>query len=410
MALTPLDEAISAILAGVEPVTDNERVPLGAASGRILASSTISSIDVPPCDRSAMDGYAIRVSEVPGRLKVTQRILAGMPPLRLSEGEAARIFTGGVIPSGADAVVLQEDVRAEREWVTVIRPVAPGSNIRLKGQDFVRGKTLFERGYCLQAVDLGVLASSGLNCVRVYRPLRVAILSTGDELIEPGARPAGVWQIYNSNHVQLQQTLRGMGFSIVDGGLVSDDPALIAGALSELSEVSDCILTTGGVSVGDADFVTRIMQESGSLTLWKIGLKPGKPLAVGSLNGTPLFGLPGNPVSAWVTLVVVVKAWLQKRQGVVTKPIPDFTVTSEFSYDNVSARDEFMRVVCRDNDLGISIARSGNQDSGILSGVSRSDGVLRIRAGQHIVLGQKVTIIPRLYAEHLAYATLKVNF
>jgi len=303
------DDALERILAAAKVVADVEKVPTLDALGRTLAVAQEATADVPAGDNSAMDGYALRICDVPGpdtRLPISQRVAAGHAPEPLAEGSAARIFTGALIPDGADCVVKQEDCSAEDGQVIVHIPGALGEHIRRRGDDVRTGELIIEAGVRIRPQEMGVAASNGIASLPVYRPLRVAIVFTGDELVEPGAK-LETGQIYNSNSFLVSGLLRELAFGVIDHGIVIDEPDRLREVLSDAARSADVIVTTGGVSVGEEDHVRDVVQQLGEIDLWRIAIKPGKPLAFGRVGATPFFGLPGNPVSAFATYLAIVR-------------------------------------------------------------------------------------------------------
>ena len=313
-----VSDAIASLLKDSKRLVESERVDLLASRGRILAQDVIAPIDVPPADNSAMDGYAFRYAEWPGadrEIPLSQRITAGSVPTYLEAGTAARIFTGAEVPEGADTVVMQEHCMASEDGVRIEKLPASGANIRPRGQDIGAGQKILSAGHRLRPQDLGLIASQGIGEISVYRRLKVAILSTGDELAEPGseARPG---QIYNSNRFTMHGQLSAWGFDIVDMGVAQDDPAVIRETFSRAADEADVILSSGGVSVGEEDHVKDVVESLGAIDLWRIAIKPGKPFAFGQVRGTPFLGLPGNPVSVFVTLLIIGRPYLFACQGV----------------------------------------------------------------------------------------------
>jgi molybdopterin molybdotransferase len=318
MSLTPIDTALEQLRPLLPLITEQESVLLEQAAGRVLADDCVSPIDVPPHCNSAMDGYALKSTDLESgniQLKITQRIAAGEVGRQLNSGEAARIFTGAPVPEGADAVVMQENCKASGDVLYVLQQhVKPGENLRLAGDDIQAGALVLAKGRRLKPQDIGLLASIGLESVSVIRRLRVSLLTTGDELVQPGTKlKAG--QIYNSNYFTLHALLKSLQVEVLDCGIVADDFEGTRLALVAAAERSDCVITTGGVSVGEEDHVKAVVEQEGELQLWKLAIKPGKPLACGKIATTQFFGLPGNPVSAFVTFALVVRPCLLHMLG-----------------------------------------------------------------------------------------------
>lgn len=392
--LLSVEEALGRILSGAAPQRPVVRRSLLDALGSVLAEDIISPIAVPLNDNSAMDGYAVRAADVGQPLPVVQRIPAGCVGDRLEAGQAARIFTGADIPDGADSVVMQENCELVGDSVIIHGEVHAGQNVRSRGQDIATGATVLYRGRVLQPQDLGLLASVGASEVSVFTPLRVAILSTGDELLEPGSGPLQSGQLYNSNRYTLAGLLRNMNCEVVDGGIIPDDPKQTAQALQQAAENSDCVISSGGVSVGEEDHVKAQVERLGHLDLWKLAIKPGKPLAFGRIGSTPFFGLPGNPSSVFVTFCIVTKPYLRKLQGVVEKEVPRMTARAGFRRARPQKRQEYLRVeVCGSED-GLTAMAFNNQSSGVLSSISRSNALAVIPIGATIENGDEIEIIP----------------
>lgn len=380
------------ILSAAKNICHTESVSLLEAQGRILAVDVFASLSVPPCDNSAMDGYAVRVADcqLPA-IPVGGVIYAGSAPGVLVAETAQRIFTGAPVPEGADAVVIQEDVQRTGDVIHLNAGVTvhQGDNIRLAGEDIRSGDRLFARGHYLRAQDLGLLASVGIGRVVVSRPLLVGLLCTGDELLEPGDAPQP-GKIYNSNRYLLSALLRDLGCEVLDAGILQDDPAAIQTALHTLSLNADVIISSGGVSVGDADFVKQAVQALGTLDVWKIAVKPGKPLAFGTVCEKSFFGLPGNPVSAFVTFMLFVRPFLQLLQGGEVRDLPCVPARTGFSWPKAGKREEYLRVNLR-NENGVLVAMAlPNQGSGVLSSVCRSDALLRVPVGGTLTVGDSV--------------------
>jgi molybdopterin molybdotransferase len=348
---------------------------------------------VPPADNSAMDGYALRASDVGQPLAVSQRIPAGAVGVALEPGTAARIFTGATIPAGADCVVMQESSKEEGGRVALIGSVQVGQNIRPRGQDINAGETVLSQGRLLRPQDLGLLASIGCAAVNVYRPLRVAVLSTGDELVEPGSGELRDGTIYNSNRYTLGGLLRGINMEFVDCGIVADDPDATARALQEAAACADCIITSGGVSVGEEDHVKSQVERLGQLALWKLAIKPGKPLAFGHVDETPFIGLPGNPTSVFVTFCLIARPFLLKMQGLDEKLSPRLWASAKFTVPRPGSRQEYLRVTLENTEHGIEASRFPNQSSGVLSSVSHCNALAIIPTGSTVEQGDKVEVL-----------------
>jgi molybdopterin molybdotransferase len=392
MALTPLSDALERILSDVEATLDCETVALEAASGRYCATTINATLSVPPADNSAMDGYAVASHNVPGTLAISQRVPAGHAPLPLEAGTAARIFTGAEIPAGADTVILQEDAEAGEGQVSL--PAAqPGQHIRRQGNDIQPGDELVAAGQRLTPQDIGLLASVGLDVVPVFQSLSVAVLTTGDELREPGSGDLDPGQIFNSNRFTLAAQIRALGMTVINCGNLPDDPDQIGEALERAAAEADCIVSAGGVSVGEEDHVKSQIEQRGALDLWKLAIKPGKPLAFGHVAGTPIFGLPGNPVSAFITFALVAKPWLIKRQGGRLVPTLRFPVRAAFSITRPGTREEFLRVRLTGSGEALRAALTGSQSSGVMTSLSEADGVAVIAPGTAVAEGDWVEVM-----------------
>ncbi len=396
--LTPLDDALATLLAQVQPVSSRETVPTALAAGRVLAADLISPVDVPPADNSAMDGYALRAADAGQALPlpVTQRIPAGSVPQPLASGEAARIFTGAQLPPGADSVVMQEHTELVDDRVRVTQPVTPGQHVRLRGEDVRTGSVVLPAGTRLDAVAVGLAATAGAAALTVTRRPRVALFSTGDELVMPG-EPLPPGAIYNSNRFTLRVLLEGLGCEVVDLGIVPDKLEATRAALREAASQADVILTSGGVSVGEEDHLRPAVQAEGRLELWAIAIKPGKPFAYGKVGAAHFIGLPGNPVSSLVTFLVLVRPFLLKLQGASRLAPRGYRIPAGFDWPKPDKRREFLRVRL---DEASGLALFGNQSSGVLTSAFWADGLLDNPPGQAFKAGDAVRFLP--FAELLA--------
>jgi molybdopterin molybdotransferase len=393
----PFATAKTSLLASARPITDSEQVDTALAFGRVLATAVVSPLTVPPFDNAAMDGYAVRTVDAatPGRrLPVSQRIAAGDTAAPLPPGTAARIFTGAPVPAGADAVVMQEDCRAEGDSVVVAAVPVAGQHIRNAGSSLRPGQEILATGGRLSAAALGLAASVGLARLPVLRRLRVAIFSTGSELTAPG-EPLLPGHIYNSNRYVMRGYLDDLGADIIDLGIVRDDRDATRAALREAAARADVILTSGGMSVGDEDHVTAAVRSEGRIDVWKIAAKPGKPFAFGAVrrsNGeTPFIGLPGNPVSLWVGLLTLVSPYLRRCQGMSRVEPPSLTLRADFEYLVKGDRMEFVRV--RRNERG-GLDIYPTQDSAVIASAVWADGLVPVGAGTRVAPGDMVECLP----------------
>ena len=386
-----VQEAITRLLENVPARPERENIRLIDGLGRVLADDAYALINVPPAANSAMDGYAIRFGECaqpPQKIPLSQRIAAGHPPQPLAPGTAARIFTGAEIPPGADTVVMQENCSADESFVTINELPEPGDNIRPRGQDLCAGQQMFATGQRLRAQDLGLLAAQGISQVQVYRRLKVAMLSTGDELIEPGESP-GPGKIYNSNRYTMHGLLSAWGFEVVDLGVAPDNVDAITERMKQAAKSADVVISSGGVSVGEEDHVKAVVESLGSIDLWRIAIKPGKPFAFGEVKGKPFLGLPGNPVSVLVTLLIIGRPFLFACQGIANREIYPSRQPALFDRP-ASTREDYLRV--RSTPDGLELFPS--QSSGVLLSASWSDGLVRKNVNETIRRGEPVDFLP----------------
>ncbi|MFZ0469274.1 MAG: bifunctional molybdopterin-guanine dinucleotide biosynthesis adaptor protein MobB/molybdopterin molybdotransferase MoeA [Thiogranum sp.] len=373
-----VEEARRRILQSVTAVECPQKVALRAALDRVLAQDVLSTVDVPAHDNSAMDGYAVPARDLPASgtraLRVVGTAWAGRPfTATVRPGEAVRIMTGAVVPAGCDAVVMQEQAECDGEQLRIGNGHRPGQNIRRAGEDLRKGQVALARGHRMQPADLGLLASLGISEVHVQRPLRVAFFSTGDELRSIG-EPLETGQIYDSNRYTLFGMLTRLGVDIIDMGVVRDDPAAIRDAFVRAAANADCVLTSGGVSVGDADYVKQVLDEVGEIRFWKIAMKPGRPLAFGRIGAAGFFGLPGNPVAVMVTFYQFVQPALRRMAGETEVTLPQFTVPCLSRLKKRAGRSEFQRgILSRDEQGQWVVRKTGVQGSGVLSSMSSAN-------------------------------------
>jgi molybdopterin molybdotransferase len=375
----PVAKAREVIARFLTPVTATERVHVRAALGRVLAEDVVSPFNVPAHDNSAMDGYAVRIADLKNDGDVTLKnagtSFAGAPfKGTMGAGQCVRIMTGGVVPAGADTIVMQEHVKADGDKVTIGKGHRKGQNLRKAGEDLATGQVALKRGITLRPADTGLISSIGVGEVTVYRRLRVAFFSTGDELVSIGTQPAE-GQIFDSNRYTLHAMLERLGCEVLDMGVVRDDPKLLERAFNEAAAAADVVITSGGVSVGEADFVKDLLNKLGEVVFWKIAMKPGRPLAYGKIGAAHFFGLPGNPVSVMVTFYQFVREALLKLAGCDPVPVvPTFKVPCTSSLKKAPGRTEFQRgILTRDAAGNWSVRVTGEQGSGILRSMSEAN-------------------------------------
>ncbi len=390
------NEALERLLKAAVPVTRTETVPTLYAEGRILAAAVKSTVDVPPWDNSQMDGYCLRAEDIAGateaspvRLPVSQRIPAGSLGTALAARTCARIFTGAPMPPAADTVVAQEDVERDGDEVIFKAPAQEGTFVRRRAGDVAAGDVVAEAGEKLTPGVLGLIASVGAAYVTVVKPLRVAVFFSGSELAMPGdPLPAG--GIYNSNRYTIRALLKGLGCEVYDLGTVPDSFEKTQEALSKASRETDLIITSGGMSVGEEDHIKPAVERLGKIDMWRVCLKPGKPVAFGEVKGVPFIGLPGNPVSSFVTFLMLARAFILRRQGVKNVRVMPLAVRADFT-KKADAREEFVRVR-RNEQGGLDLYRT--QNSQILASCAWADGLADIPAGAEVKPGDMVSYYP----------------
>ena len=408
--LLPLADMERLIGERIAPVAETERVALGRARGRVTAADVIASVDLPPFDNSAVDGYAVRhadlASDADTRLAIGGRLTAGArADIALQTGQAIRIFTGAPMPAGADTVFMQEDVTVDGDSVVLPRGLAPGANRRLAGEDVPAGNVVLPAGTVLEPQHVALAAALGITALEVRRRLKVAIFSTGDEVVEPGA-PRSAAAIYDANRYLLAALLERLGAAVTDLGILADAPDALADALQAAAGAHDLIVTSGGVSTGEADYVRAAVERIGSLVFWRVAIKPGRPVAMGVIRagantGSAAFvGLPGNPVAVFVTFVRVVKPLLRRLSGAQPQELLALPVRAAFAYRKKKDRREYVRVALRRAADGeIEAVKHPQDGAGILTSLTETDGLLEFP--------EDVTAIePGTRVGFLSYATL----
>ena len=395
--LTPVEDALVHLRAQAVSVPPIEQVPLVDALGRVLACDVDAGLAVPAFDNSAMDGYAVRCADcknVGSSLPVAQTVAAGHAGSDLAAGTAARIFTGAPVPAGADAVVMQENARREGGSVVILQVPRSGENIRRAGHDIAGGSRVLSRGHRLAPQDLGLLGSLGKARVDVYRPLSVALLNTGDEVVPQGQslRPG---QLYDSNSHTLAGLLTQLGMRVVRMGIVADDRQSTVEILQKAAEQADCVITTGGVSVGDADHVKAAVETLGNLSLWRLAIKPGKPFSFGRIGQVPFFGLPGNPVAVFITFVILVQPFLLKLQGAAADSTVRLKARADFAIAEAGTRQEYLRVRLQSGEDGFPVLQLfKDQSSSVLTSLSWADGLAVVPVGTTVSRGDWIDYLP----------------
>lgn len=386
--LLPVDEMERMIAERITAVAETEAVTLHAARGRVLAGDIAAPLDLPPFDNSAVDGYAVRHADLAPkdetRLNIVGRLQAGAASShRLGAGEAVRIFTGAPMPPEADTVFMQEDVRDEGQSVVVPAGLKVGANRRLAGEDARKGAVILRAGRRLGAQDVALAAAVGLTQLDVRRQVRVALFSTGDEIVEPGTvRPGSA--LYDANRYLLAAMLERLGAEVTDLGILKDEPNALGAAIGNAARTHDLVLTSGGVSTGEADYVKQAVEKLGKLVFWRVGIKPGRPVTMGVLPGlagtnAAFVGLPGNPVAVFVTFVRVVRPLLLRLAGAVPEPLIPLPVQSTFAYKKKKGRREYVRVALKRRADGVVEATKHAQDgAGVITSLTETDGLVEL--------------------------------
>lgn len=394
--LTAIEDALEHILRNVSSATGMEDVVLNHAAGRVIAETIKAEINVPGYDNSAMDGFAVNTVSIKNpecTLAISQTIPAGSTGNKLEPGTAARIFTGAPIPVGADAVILQEDTEYDAQKVKIKQLPEAGQNIRLCGHDIRQGDVIFDQGHKLLPQDIGLLASLGIPQIKAYKPLKIAVLNTGDELVAPG-EGLSPGQIYESNSFTLDALLKALGMETQKLGIVKDERQATEAALLKAAEQADCIITSGGVSVGEADFVKEAVTASGELSLWKLAIKPGKPFSFGRVGNTPFFGLPGNPVAVFVTFLMLVKPYLLKMQGAKNIYSKSYQIAAGFEVAEPGSRQEYLRVRLHKSQNKQELQPFPNQGSSVMTSTSWADGLAVIPINTRVKQGDFLDFLP----------------
>lgn len=395
--LLTVDAARTMIAARVGPVADVEVVGLHDADGRVLAADVAAPVDLPPFDNSAVDGYAVRLAglEQGGSLPVSGRLAAGAAAQPLAAGTARRIFTGAALPAGADTVFMQEDVRLDAGCVQLPPGLRPGANTRPRGEDIASGATALRAGLRLRPQDLALAAALGITSLPVRGAVRVALFSTGDELVEPG-QPAGAAQRFDSNRVLLGAMARRAGAAVTDLGILPDRLDAITAALQAAAGDHDLILTSGGVSAGEEDHVRAAVESVGQLVFWRLAVKPGRPVAMGVVGGVPFMGLPGNPVAAFVTFAQLARPLIAALAGETVHTQPQVLAPAAFAYRKKAGRREYVRVrLLRGGDGAVAAHKHGVDGAGILTSLTQTDGLAELADDVVAVApGDTVAVLP----------------
>ncbi len=387
-----LDDAIKFILQTIGSNPESETVPIEKSSRRFLAERLSSNDDIPPFDNSQVDGYAVNTNHIQLNTPITisQRIPAGSNPYELEKSTTARIFTGAVIPKSSDAIVMQEEVKIENGQAVFVKKILPGQFIRKRGCDLKKNQIFFERGRLLSAADVGMCASVGLKNLQVFKKLKIGVFSSGDELKQPGEK-LNAGEIYDSNRPMILSLIKALGIDTLDMGCLPDDLNQTIKQIANASDKVDIILTCGGVSVGEEDHIKAAVETLGSINLWKIKIKPGKPFAFGYIGKTAFMGMPGNPVSAWVTFALLCRPYIIKRAGGNVPGNSTLFLESNFEWSKPNDRQEFLRgKINEDGKLEIF----KNQNSQILSSICFSEGLIEIPIKTSVSKGDKLRYYP----------------
>jgi molybdopterin molybdotransferase len=385
--LMAVDEALSIITSRLMPVEGTDVVPLEQADGRTLAADLIAPLNIPSFMNSAVDGYAVRGEDVPASnaraFEIQDRVAAGASAREaIQPGHAIRIFTGAPMPAGADTVYMQEDVELAEDGIVLLPSgLARGANVRLAGEDIPQGSIALPKGRRMRPQDVALAAALGLTELAVRRKPRVAVFSTGNEVVAPGEKRTAA-QLFDSNRIMLSAMLRRLGCEVIDLGILRDDRVALAAALKQAAQNCDLILTTGGVSTGEEDHVRAAIETVGSLVLWRMAIKPGRPVAMGVIGGTPFIGLPGNPVAGFVTFTYVVQPAILALAGTSSTPPVPLRVRAEFDYRKKAGRREYIRVTLKQGSDGLlGAVKFPREGAGLLSSLVQTDGLVELREG-----------------------------
>ncbi len=393
--LMPFEQALETMLAAIPPITDVENINLADCLGRVLAADVTSPINVPPHNNSAMDGYAFAQSSLAANkvLQLAGRSMAGQPFQGMcQEGQCIRIMTGAKMPKGCDTVEMQENCQVTGENVNFEAPRKLGDNVRYAGEDIKQGQVVFTKGKRLSAIDVGVLASLSVNVLKVFRKLTVALIATGDELTAIG-QPLGDGDIFESNSYALSGMLKNINVNVINFGVIADDENAIRAAFLEADQQADAVISSGGVSVGDADYTKLVLEQIGEIAFWKIAMKPGKPFAFGKLPNSVFFGLPGNPVSAMVTADLLAMPALMKLQNCTAAPALTLKAKTLTDLRKSPGRMDFQRGVLSHENGELTVKSTGSQGSGILTSIASANCYIVLPAEQGRVEAGKIVSV-----------------